>query len=377
MAQRLAGASTKIACVKTLSVRPFDCTDTWLFMLALGTQFSISVWAKEAQAPHVSCGIQDQNEQWGQNEQWAWNKISRDHDANFDENCNAVPPDARPNDGCRRLKAQFVVDILTNKQCSDQIQTARIRLIGALIEGDIDLEDADFSGREVSIENSVVGGRFTLDAAKVDQMSLRNSTVTGEVSAMYFTAGRTLDLSCTTFENAVRLNGANIGVVSMPNAKFKGELDLTRVQTAADLNMSCADAGVVNAHYANIGGDLDMRRFHYHKLDLYGATVQKNLKIGQHRSTSFDCPDGPLGNSAELILQNTQVGNLHDYESDGQFPNEIFPTLQLDGFSVSHLENKHSADWWRKLIELNKTYSPHPQSADCRGLRGEWRRRLG
>jgi hypothetical protein len=352
----LASAFARIDFGKITAVQRLDRTiGGWLFTLAIAAQPSVTVWAKEVQAQQTPYGIQ------GTSERWAWDRISNGQEANFDEKCNAAQPHAPPSDVCRNLNAQFVVDMLTKKQWSEQIKTARIRLVGVSIKGDIDLTDADFSGRAFLIGSSVISGTFTLDNAKADQLSLVDSTVTGEVSAEHFTTGRDLDLSSSTFEWSVNLNGADIGgSVVMSNAKFNGSVDLTRVKTAADLKMSCTHAYIVDAHYANIGGDLDLPGFQFRKLDLYGATVQKNLKIGQPQSTSIDCSDERSVGQTELILENTQVGNLID-DPENQDPKEIFgDKLYLEGFSVSHLNNPHTPDWWGKLFELNQTYSPHP-----------------
>jgi hypothetical protein len=353
----------------------------WLLALALAAQFSVSVWAEEAQAPQVPYDV-------GTNERWAWDQISKNQPANFLEKCNAAQPDARPSDDCSLLKAQFVVDILSKKQSSDQIKTAHIHLIGASITGDIDLTDADFSDREFSIKKSVVRGNIILDNAKADKMLLIESTVAGEVSAEHFTTNRDLDLSSSRFEEVVNLNGAVIGgTVVMSSTKFKGSLYLTRVKTTADLKLSGAHVCIVDARYADIGGDLDLRGFQFCKLDLYGATVQKDLKIGQPRSTSIDRRDERSVGQTVLKLENTQVGNLVDPKDEEQLPEEIFAdNLNLEGFSVSHLDNRHTADWWGKLFELNRPYSPHPYQriaaafaasgdgglADAIRFRGRW-----
>ena len=69
-----------------------------------------------------------------------------------------------------------------------------------------------------------------------------------------------MDLSDATFEQTVTLEGAQIGgALDMQHAIFRGQLDLTRLQTTGDVSMRCAVySQPVAAEYAHISGDIDL-----------------------------------------------------------------------------------------------------------------------
>ena len=81
-------------------------------------------------------------------EGWAWAQIKEGKDADFNKRCGTPRLDPRLNrqnpmaDACRALSASFLIDVLTRAPWRQQVPYAGIRLMGARIEGDIDLKNA-------------------------------------------------------------------------------------------------------------------------------------------------------------------------------------------------------------------------------------------
>jgi hypothetical protein len=118
--------------------------------------------------------------------------------ADFDKYCGTESLDVRANDekserswrdDCRRLRAKFLVNMLTKDPWRGQLEVAGIQLTGAWIEGDINLTKASLD-REVRINQSRIEGKVVLDSAEADQISIVRSRF-GTLSADQFHSKRT------------------------------------------------------------------------------------------------------------------------------------------------------------------------------------------
>lgn len=77
---------------------------------------------------------------------WAWSKIRNGEIADFNTRCGGkLDPNTQAgwDDPCRQIPPQFLVDMLTVPKWRDQLSRYGVQLLGARINGPIDLSDAE------------------------------------------------------------------------------------------------------------------------------------------------------------------------------------------------------------------------------------------
>jgi hypothetical protein len=82
-------------------------------------------------------------------EGWAWSGIRQGQLADFNERCGTKPPldpkkekDSNWHNDCRKVSARFLQDLLTRAPWQEGVPFEGVRIAGARIVGDVDLENA-------------------------------------------------------------------------------------------------------------------------------------------------------------------------------------------------------------------------------------------
>ena len=223
----------------------------------------------------------------------------------------------------------------------------RLELSGAKITGDATMSSADFSGA-LSLADARIDGNLDMDHAR--------------------------------FGSTPGPNGS--GRINLGGAKIAGDIDLTASTIGVDVYADTLQVGrsvalqgadstdhSIGLKFAAIGGDLDLRSAILHRLDISGAAIAGDLRLGPPMQNAanpivqtkwHDEPKEP----ASLDLANTRIGNLVDAK-------DVWPhTLALGGFNFAHLGGSEGENakamidrgpaWWDGWIRRDPTYSPAP-----------------
>jgi hypothetical protein len=209
-------------------------------------------------------------------EGWAWDQIQHDQVADLNLRCdpnhngNEILPhkeldsrkDAGWDDDCRRIRPEFITDVLTDPRWRDQIKRHGVRLRGARIAGTLDLSNAEI-GAELSIDASRIDGTLDLTGAHLAHaLSLKWTRVLGQLAAGSLRTDSSLHVSeGATFKSDVVLTEAKVGgSLEVIGSTFEGTVKAERLSIERSLSLSSDDTFMADVELrgAEVGGTISM-----------------------------------------------------------------------------------------------------------------------
>jgi hypothetical protein len=216
-------------------------------------------------------------------------------------------------------------------------------------------------------------------------VSLIGSTVIGRLNANALEAGdlylRSDEKYKASFRDVILVAARIAGQVDMTGASVTGTFDGDTLQVGRDLfvvsdrigdkgNGAASFSGRIKLIFAHIGGSLDARGAALADLDLSGAAIDGELRLGSTAGGVTTWHDTG-GKPVSLILRDARIGGLADepaaWQVDGETPR---PVLQLDGLTINHLGGfaggtaeqmrGRGMAWWDRWARLDPEYSPAP-----------------
>jgi uncharacterized protein YjbI with pentapeptide repeats len=264
----------------------------------------------------------------------------------------------------------------------DEAQFVNVDLRSAKIEGQLDMSSSTFNDTLNMSGLEVRGHLLMRDKARFADVVLVGAKIKGY-----------LDINSSTFNDTLNMNGLEVGShlfmrdkarfadVVLSGAKIEGCLDMSKSIFNGTLDMDSLEVGShlfmrdavvekpILLTFARIQGGLDISRAALSSLNLTGTKVVKEFRLG-----SGSHPVKWKDNS-ELILRNTEVGNLQDVPQS--WPDTL--KLQLDGFVYHNLGGLSGDDrtdmatrelsWLKEWLGKQKNYSPRPYQQLAQVLR--------
>jgi hypothetical protein len=242
-------------------------------------------------------------------EGWAWATIKQGKDVDFNDRCNTTTLNSRASESdlwkqdCRRISGAFLVDLLTRESLRKLVPFAGIKIIGARIDGDINLQNAQFD-RAIFIYGSFIEGDINLAGARAESIvAFVDSSIAGKFDALQFYGKLSLDLSSAEVTGQLLLDDAKIdGNVSTENATFRSEINAVSIQVGGNLSFRSANHdnevflsgakvagnvymdgavfhGNINADSMAVGASLSMRTTQFKGLTLSNARITGSVQL--------------------------------------------------------------------------------------------------
>ncbi|HUI21839.1 MAG TPA: hypothetical protein VLZ74_12445 [Methylocella sp.] len=274
--------------------------------------------------------------------------------------------------------------LLMTSDSQNKASFKTIDLSGAVIGKQISMRGISVSNN-VDADSLEVDGMLLMDSedqnkASFQDVNLRGAKIKGQISMVGASFGGKLNadsvqLSGNLFMQSegqnksnfkdVVLRGANItGLIDMDGACFDGTLYADSLQAGTDLYMrNSYYAKPVIMVFTNVGGNLDLRGATLAGLDLSGASIARDLRLGGQGWHAIWT--GKNEEPSALNLHNSRIGNLIDTKD--AWPKHGY--LHLDGFSFAHLggvegtteaARARGMKWWDNWARLDPDYSPVP-----------------
>ena len=256
---------------------------------------------------------------------------------------------------------------------------AEVSLIGAKIGGQLAMHGSKFRGPLVMDAVSTVRSLSMVDNAEFADVRLFNAVIGGQLAMDGSTFRGRLDMDTISvggdllmrrarFLEVHAVGGMIDGQLSMDGSRFERELNMESISTTRDLFMRHAlFDGPASLIYADIGSNLDARGAKLGMLDLTGARIERELRLGlpgqniewrdyRDRSNAVRPPT--------LTLLNTRAGALQDTEEtwpanlERELQGFTYASLGGSGASGDQMPGARTAEWFINWLARNSTFSP-------------------
>jgi len=252
--------------------------------------------------------------------------------------------------------------------------TGNVEAIGATVDGHFNADALHVGGSlflRSDDKNKAMFKDVTLTVAKVTgNVEAIGATVEGHFSADAVQVGGSLflrsDDANESMFNSLTLTVAKItGNVDATGATFDGQLNADGLEVGASIVMLDATARKrLSMPFVQTRGDFDIRGATLAELDLSGASINRDLRLGGGRtSTVWRTQEGKPG---KLVLRNTHIVSLVDAKD--AWP--IGDHLEIEGFTfdqfggyggISGAEMRgRGMEWWDGWVRRDRAYAPSP-----------------
>jgi uncharacterized protein YjbI with pentapeptide repeats len=227
-----------------------------------------------------------------------------------------------------------------------------VELTGAHVEGDLNADSLQVSGllfmRSDDKNQASFHGVILRGANVTGNVDLIGAHVEGDLNADSLQDGGSLLMRSrgknhASFQSVVLDYATVKGKLDMAGASFARVLDAQRLSVLGDLSLPyiAADKARFRMRFAQLGGNLDLAGAKLAGIDLRGASVAGEMRVGDRNAPAVvDLMD----------LRNAHVGFLSDNKESWHVP------LLLDGFTFARLGGsegdssgkmlERGAKWW-------------------------------
>jgi hypothetical protein len=227
------------------------------------------------------------------------------------------------------------------------------------------MSSSTFNGTLIMDSLEVGSHLFMRDKAQFANVDLRSAKIKGCLDISSSTVNSTLIMNSLEAGGSLFMRDkAQFADVDLKGAKIKGLVIMSGSTFNGTLNMNSLEVGIhllmrdtvvekpILLIFARIQGNLDISGAVLSSLDLTGTKVVQEFRLGSGSHLPVKWKD-----NSELILRNTEVGNLQDVPES--WPDTL--KLQLDGFVYHNLGGLSGNDRtdmatrdisWLKLIWL-------------------------
>ena len=256
--------------------------------------------------------------------------------------------------------AEFRDVTLRGAKIGGQLTMAGSKFAGILNMSSVSVTDSLFMSRGAEFRNVVLRG------AKIGgQLAMVGSKFTGNIDMDSTSVGDSLLMSGVTAFGDVVLREAKIGgQLSIMDSTFMGGFTMESASVAGSVLATNAKFGeMLNIPFVDIGSNLDVRATTVEIVDLTGAKINGELRLG-----SSDMEEITWRHSRQrpkLILRNTQVTFLQDTKETwpdylerelGGFTYKNFGGL---GAEEQEIISDRDSKWFINWLEKDDSYSPH------------------